>query len=274
MPLKSHKPVTPSQRFTTLLTREDLAKKRPERALRVSRKSTAGRNNAGRVTVRHRGGGHKRFLRIVDFRRDKFGVPARVAALEYDPNRSANLALLLYRDGEKRYILAPLGLTIGRLVVSGPGSEPLEGNALPLGEIPLGVPVHNIEMYPGCGAQLARGAGMSAQIMAREGDYVHVRLPSGEIRKVSIRCLATIGQVGNLDHESVSLGKAGRKRWKGIRPTVRGVAMNPVDHPMGGGEGRTSGGGHPVSPWGQLAKGKKTRKPRRPSDRLILKRRK
>lgn len=274
MALKSHKPVTPSERFTVLLDTGDLARKRPERALRVIRKSRAGRNNAGRITVRHRGGGHKRFYRRVDFRREKFGIPARVVAIEYDPNRSARLALLHYRDGEKRYILAPVGLTVGRTVVSGPGAEPLEGNALPLGEIPLGVPVHNIELVPGRGAQMVRSAGLAAQIMAREGDYVHVRLPSGEIRMVSVRCLATVGQVGNLDHEGVSLGKAGRKRWLGIRPTVRGVAMNPIDHPMGGGEGRTSGGGHPVSPWGKLAKGKKTRRPRRPSDRFILKRRK
>lgn len=274
MALKPHKPVTPSERFTVLLSREGLAKKRAERALRRFRKSRAGRNNAGRVTIRHRGGGHKRFLRLVDFRRDKAGIPAKVAAIEYDPNRSARIALLHYRDGEKRYILAPLDLKVGQMVVSGPGSEPLPGNALPLGEIPLGVPVHAIELVPGRGAQLVRGAGMAAQIMAREGDYAHVRLPSGEIRKIGIRCMATVGQVGNLDHESVSLGKAGRKRWLGIRPTVRGVAMNPIDHPMGGGEGRTSGGGHPVSPWGKLAKGKKTRRPRLASDRMILKRRK
>jgi len=272
--LKSHKPVTPSERFTSLLSRDDVARKRPERSLRVFRKSSAGRNNAGRVTVRHRGGGHKRFVRKVDFLRDKHGIPATVAAIEYDPNRSARLALLHYRDGEKRYIVAPLGLAVGRTVVSGPGSEPLEGNALPLVEIPLGMPVHAIEMVPGRGAQLVRGAGLSAQIMAREGNYAHIRLPSGELRKIGIRCMATIGQVGNLDHNSVSLGKAGRKRWKGIRPTVRGVAMNPVDHPMGGGEGRTSGGGHPVSPWGELTKGKKTRKRRRTSSRMILKRRK
>ena len=274
MALKTHKPVTPSERFTTLLSREGLSKKRPERSLRAFRKSSAGRNNAGRISIRHRGGGHKRFLRKIDFKREKFGIPATVAAIEYDPNRSARIALLHYRDGEKRYILAPLGLTVGRTVVSGPGSEPLEGNALPLIEIPLGMPVHAIEMVPGRGAQLVRGAGMSAQIMAREGNYAHIRLPSGELRRIFIRCMATIGQVGNLDHDSVSLGKAGRKRWKGIRPTVRGVAMNPVDHPMGGGEGRTSGGGHPVSPWGELAKGKKTRKRRRTSSRMILKRRK
>ncbi|MBP7830066.1 MAG: 50S ribosomal protein L2 [Kiritimatiellae bacterium] len=274
MALKSHKPVTPSERFTSLLSRDDLAKKRPEKSLRSFRKSSAGRNSHGRVTIRHRGGGHKRFLRNVDFLRDKAGIPAKVVAIEYDPNRSARIALLHYKDGEKRYILAPLGLAVGRTVVSGPGAEPLDGNALPLIEIPLGVPVHCIEMVPGRGAQLVRGAGMAAQIMAREGEYAHIRLPSGEIRKIPIRCMATIGQVGNLDHESVSLGKAGRKRWKGIRPTVRGVAMNPVDHPMGGGEGRTSGGGHPVTPWGELTKGKKTRNPRRVSSRMILKRRK
>jgi large subunit ribosomal protein L2 len=245
-----------------------------ERSLTVSRKSQAGRNSAGRITVRHRGGGHRRKLRSIDFKRDKYGIPARVAAIEYDPNRSARIALLQYKDGEKRYILAPVGLTVGSAVMSGPEAEPVVGNALPLAKIPLGLPIHNIELTVGAGAQLVRSAGQTAQLMAREGAFAHVRLPSGEIRMINVDCLATIGQVGNPDHNSVSLGKAGRKRWLGIRPTVRGVAMNPVDHPMGGGEGRTSGGGHPVSPWGQLTKGMKTRHRRKTSSKFIVKRRK
>lgn len=274
MGLKSYKPVTPSTRFTVLLSAEELAKKRPERSLIEPRKSKAGRNAMGRITIRHRGGGHKKFYRVVDFKRDKHGIEAKVIAIEYDPNRSARLALLQYADGEKRYILCPSGLKVGSRVMSGPDVEPLEGCALPLGRIPLGLPVHNIELQPGRGGKLVRGAGMSAQIMAREGDYCHVRMPSGEVRMINAKCYATVGQVGNIDHENVSYGKAGRKRWLGWRPTVRGVAMNPIDHPMGGGEGRTSGGGHPVSPWGKLAKGKKTRRPRRQSDRFILQRRK
>ncbi len=274
MGLKTYKPTTPAMRFTAAPSFEEITKKRPEKALLRAKKSMAGRNNAGRVTIRHRGGGHKRFFRVIEFKRDKLGVPAKVAAIEYDPNRSARIALLHYRTGEKTYILAPLGLKVGSVVMAGPNVEPMEGNALPLSEIPLGLPVHNIELYPGCGAKLVRGAGMAAQIMAREGEYAHVKLPSGEIRMINIKCYATIGQVGNLDHENVSLGKAGRKRWLGWRPTVRGVAMNPIDHPMGGGEGRTSGGGHPVSPWGQLAKGKKTRGPRKASRRFIVQRRK
>jgi large subunit ribosomal protein L2 len=274
MGLKSYKPVTPGTRFAELLSTEEVAKKRPERSLIEPRASKAGRNAMGRVTIRHRGGGHKKFYRIVDFKRDKHGVEAKVVAIEYDPNRSANLALLQYADGEKRYILCPVGLKVGSRVMSGPEVEPLDGCSLPLGRIPLGLPVHNIELYPGRGGKLVRGAGMSAQIMAREGDYCHVRLPSGEVRMINAKCYATVGQVGNIDHENISFGKAGRKRWLGWRPTVRGVAMNPIDHPMGGGEGRTSGGGHPVSPWGKLAKGKKTRRPRRHSDRFILQRRK
>lgn len=274
MALKTFKPVTPSQRFTALPSAEGLSKKRPEKSLIEPKKSTAGRNSAGRITVRHRGGGHKRFYRKIDFRRDKHGIEARVAAIEYDPNRSAHIALLHYIDGEKRYILAPIGLKVGAKVMSGAEAEPADGNCLPLGKIPLGLPIHNIEIYPGRGAQMVRGAGMAAQIMAREGDYAHVRLPSGEIRMISTNCYATVGQVGNLDHENVSIGKAGRTRWMGRRPTVRGVAMNPIDHPMGGGEGRSSGGGHPVSPWGKLAKGQKTRGRRKSSTRLILQRRK
>lgn len=274
MALKTFKPTTPSNRFTILPAFEDVTKKRPERSLLEPRSSSGGRNAHGRVTVRHRGGGHKRHYRVIDFKRNKPGIPATVAAIEYDPNRSARIALLYYRDGEKRYILAPLGLTVGSVVCAGPEVEPLDGNALPLGRIPLGLPVHNLEMVPGRGGQLVRSAGQAARIMAREGKDVHVRLPSGEIRILNAACYATVGQVGNLEHENVSLGKAGRKRWLGIRPTVRGVAMNPVDHPMGGGEGRSSGGGHPVTPWGELTKGKKTRCRRKPSGKFIVKRRK
>ncbi len=274
MALKTFRPTTPSQRYTQLLDTSELSKKRPEKSLVIAKKSKAGRNFMGRITVRHQGGGHKQFLRIIDFKRDKRDIPAKVVAIEYDPNRSARLALLSYKDGEKRYILAPVGIRVGSVVVAGPKVEPVAGNAMPLSEIPLGVPIHNIELTPGRGAQMVRGAGMAAQIMAREGDFAHVRLPSGEIRMVRMACYATIGQVGNLDHENIVIGKAGRKRWMGIRPTVRGVVMNPIDHPMGGGEGRTSGGGHPRSPWGQLAKGKKTRGPRKPSERFIIQRRK
>ncbi len=274
MGLKKYKPRTASLRFTTLSDFDGVSKKRPERRLVTIKKSTAGRNAQGRITIRHRGGGHKKFLRLVDFKRQKFDIPATVQAIEYDPNRSARLALLAYADGEKRYILAPDGLKVGDKVMSGPKAEPAVGNALPLSAIPLSMSVHCIEMIPGGGAKIARSAGMIVKIAARDEEYAQLRLPSGEIRKVSVRCLATIGQVGNLEHENISMGKAGRKRWKGIRPTVRGVAMNPVDHPMGGGEGRSSGGGHPVSPWGQLAKGKKTRNPRKPSRKFIVQRRK
>lgn len=274
MALKPGKPTTPGRRFAELPAFDEITKATPEKSLLRPRHGRGGRNMYGRITVRHRGGGHKRHLRILDFRRDKTGIPARVAAIEYDPNRSARIALLHYRDGEKRYILAPEGLRPGATVVSGPGAEPAVGNALPLSQVPLGMPVHNIELRPGGGGQLARAAGQMVQIMAREGGYAHLRLPSGEIRRVPETCMATIGQVGNLDHENVSLGKAGRRRWLGIRPTVRGVAMNPVDHPMGGGEGRTSGGGPPVSPWGVQTKGKKTRKRRKPAGRLIIQRRK
>jgi large subunit ribosomal protein L2 len=258
----------------TVSTFEEITSSKPERSLLEPTKSRAGRNSAGRVTVRHRGGGHKRRYRVIDFKREKFGVPAKVATIEYDPNRSARIALLHYADGEKRYIIAPAGLKVGMSVVSGPEAPPAIGNALPLSAIPLGMTVHNIELVPGRGARLVRGAGLGASVMSREGKFCHVRLPSGEIRMINVGCLATIGQVGNTDHEARSLGKAGRKRWLGIRPTVRGVAMNPIDHPMGGGEGRSSGGGHPVSPWGTLAKGGKTRHKRKPSSRAIVKRRK
>ncbi len=274
MALKSYKPTTPSLRGTQLPAFDEITKSKPERSLIVSKKSQAGRNSAGRISIRHRGGGHKRKLREVDFKRDKIGIPAKVAAIEYDPNRSARLALLNYQDGEKRYILAPLGLEVGATLMSGADAEPVIGNALPLAKIPLGLPIHNIELTVGAGGQLARSAGQTAQLMSREGVFAHVKLPSGEIRMISVKCMATIGQVGNPDHDSVKLGKAGRKRWLGIRPTVRGVAMNPVDHPMGGGEGRTSGGGHPVTPWGHLTKGKKTRHKRKSSSKFIVSRRK
>jgi large subunit ribosomal protein L2 len=274
MGIKKYRPTTPTRRFATVSDYEDITKSTPEPSLLEVQKRTAGRNAVGRVTIRHRGGGHKRKFRIIDFKRDKIGIPAKVAAIEYDPNRSVNIALLFYRDGEKRYIPAPLGLKVGATVVSGPEAEPVLGNALPIGSIPLGLFIHNIELVPGCGGQIVRSAGSSAQVMSREGGFAQVRLPSGEIRLINTRCMATIGQLGNLDHSSVSLGKAGRKRWLGIRPTVRGVVMNPVDHPMGGGEGRTSGGGHPVSPWGKLAKAGKTRGRRKPSGRFIVARRK
>ncbi len=253
---------------------EGLTGKRPEKALLKSFKKAGGRNNMGRITVRHQGGGHKRLYRMVDFKRDKHGIPARVAAIEYDPNRSARLALLVYADGEKRYILCPAGLAVGATVQSGPEVEPAVGNTLPVGKIPLGLPVHNIELQPGRGGQIVRTAGGVAMVMSKEAEYANVQMPSGEVRKIKLTCMATIGQIGNLDHENIQSGKAGRKRWLGIRPTVRGVAMNPVDHPMGGGEGRTSGGGHPVTPWGQLTKGKKTRHKRKTSEKFIVSRRK
>lgn len=257
----------------TVLTGEELTKKKPEKRLLAKRSSTGGRNNQGRITCRHHGGGHKRKYRIVDFRRDKTGVPAKVAAIEYDPNRSARLALLHYVDGEKRYILWPHGLSVGDTVVSGPEADIKPGNALPIRSIPVGTMVHNVELKIGKGGQLARSAGSVVQILAKEGQYAHLRLRSGEVRLIHRDCMATVGQVGNLDHEQVSIGKAGRSRWLGIRPTVRGVAMNPVDHPLGGGEGKSSGGRHPCTPWGKPTKGYKTRGTK-PSDRYIVKRRK
>jgi len=274
MGLKTHRPTTPSRRHMTLSDFADITKSKPERSLLKAKKSKAGRNSAGRISVRHRGGGHKRRYRIIDFKRNKFGVPAKVAAIEYDPNRSARIALLHYADGEKRYIVAPAGLEVGSTIVSGPEVEPALGNALPLGKIPVGMAIHNIEMVAGRGGQLVRSAGASAQLMSREEEFAHIKMPSGEIRLIRTNCYATIGRVGNVDHNNVSMGKAGRKRWLGIRPTVRGVAMNPVDHPMGGGEGRTSGGGHPKSPWGLLAKGKRTRKKHKSTNKYIVERRK
>ncbi len=274
MALKKRKPTTKSNRFTVLLDSEGLDKVRPEASLTEPKKSRAGRNSAGRITVRHRGGGHKRLYRVIDFKRDKTGIPGKVATLEYDPNRSANIALVNYVDGEKRYILAPAGLEKGATVLSGPGSAPALGNCLPLKEIPLASFIHNIELVRGRGGKIVRSAGAAAQLMSRDREFAQIKLPSGEIRLVSVECSATIGRVGNSEHMSRSLGKAGRKRWLGIRPTVRGVAMNPVDHPMGGGEGRTSGGGHPVSPWGKITKGKKTRKRSNPTNKFIVQRRK
>ncbi|MBL7076878.1 MAG: 50S ribosomal protein L2 [Kiritimatiellae bacterium] len=274
MALRKYNPTSPGRRFATVSTFEEITKTEPEKALSKGKRRTSGRNSAGRITVRHRGGGAKRRYREIDFRREKTGVPARVAAIEYDPNRSANIALLHYVDGEKRYILAPAGLKVDTMVSSGPEAEPTAGNALPLENMPLGLTVHNIELEPGRGARIVRSAGVGAQLMAREGKYAQMKLPSGEIRMINVKCMATIGQVGNSEHSSVVDGKAGRARWRGRRPTVRGVAMNPVDHPMGGGEGRTSGGGHPVSPWGKLAKGGKTRSRRKTSSKFIVKRRK
>jgi large subunit ribosomal protein L2 len=274
MPLKAHKPYTPSRRHMVLSDFAEITKSSPERSLVKAKKSNAGRNSAGRITVRHRGGGHKRRYRVIDFKRDKFGIPANVAAIEYDPNRSARIALLHYADGEKRYIVAPQNLEVGMKLMSGPDAEPSIGNALPLSVIPVGTSVHNIEMVSGRGGQMVRSAGTSAQLMSREDEFAHIKMPSGEIRLVRTNCLATIGRVGNVEHSSIVMGKAGRKRWLGIRPTVRGVAMNPVDHPMGGGEGRTSGGGHPMSPWGLLAKGKRTRDKHKQTNKYIVERRK
>jgi len=274
MPVKNFRPITPSQRFKTVSSFEEITKTKPEKSLIVPIRKKAGRNNLGRITVRRRGGGHKRFYRIIDFKRDKDNIPAKVAAIEYDPNRSARIALLHYADGEKRYILAPQGLAVGDQVMSGEKAEIRIGNVLPLEKIPLGTEVHNIELKPGHGGQLVRGAGTSAQLMAKEGKYVQLKLPSGEVRMIRFDCRATIGQVGNLDHVNISLGKAGRSRWLGRRPKVRGVAMNPVDHPMGGGEGKASGGRHPTTPWGKPTKGCKTRPKKKKSDSYIVKRRK
>lgn len=273
MPIKSFKPTTPSLRYKTISTFEEITKKKPERSLTVSLKKTGGRNNLGRITCRHRGGGHKRAYRVIDFKRNKFGIAGRVFSIEYDPNRSARIALLIYADGEKRYILAPVGLNINDKVLSADAGEIRVGNHMLLRNIPLGSTIHNIEMRIGKGGQIARSAGSSAQLVAKDEKYAQIKLPSGEVRSVLLDCRATLGQVSNVDHENITIGKAGKVRWLGRRPKVRGVAMNPVDHPMGGGEGKTSGGRHPCSPWGQLAKGKKTRK-KKSSDSLIIKTRK
>ncbi len=273
MAVKAFRPYTPSRRHMTVSTFEEITKTTPERSLLAPLTKKAGRNNYGRLSVRHQGGGHKRQYRLIDFKRNKDNVPAKVASIEYDPNRSANIALLHYLDGHKAYILAPNGLKVGQVIVSGPDSDIKVGNALPIKNIPVGTLLHNIEMKPGKGAQLVRSAGGSAQLMAKEGSYATLRLPSGEMRMVHIDCRATIGQVGNLDHENITIGKAGRTRWLGIRPTVRGSVMNPVDHPHGGGEGRNPIGRNPVTPWGKPALGAKTRKKKNPSNRFIVKRR-
>jgi large subunit ribosomal protein L2 len=273
MGIRIYKPTSPGRRGMSVLTFDDLTKARPERSLVEPLPSRSGRNNRGKITVRHRGGGHKRLYRIIDFKRDKFDVPARVTSIEYDPNRSARIALLVYADGAKRYILAPLGLKVGDSVQSGPEADIRVGNALPLRRIPLGTVVHNIELQPGRGGQMARAAGVSAQLMAREGDYATLRLPSGEMRKVNINCLATIGQVGNTDHSNITIGKAGRKRWMGRRPEVRGVAMDPSAHPHGGGEGRSPiGMPGPKTPWGKPTLGYKTRR-NKATDKYIVRRR-
>jgi large subunit ribosomal protein L2 len=274
MGIKKFKPLTPSQRYRTVSDFGAITTDKPEKSLLEPIKRTGGRNNHGHVTSRRRGGGHKRQYRLIDFKRNKLGIPAKVATIEYDPNRSARIALLHYVDGEKRYILAPHGLNVGDTLVSGPGVEIRVGNAMPLSEIPLGSTLHNVELKIGKGGQLARSAGSYMQLMAKDGDYCLLRMPSGEVRQVHRNCYATLGQVGNLDHENVVLGKAGASRWRGRRPKVRGVAMNPVDHPHGGGEGKTSGGRHPVSPWGQPTKGYRTRKKNNPTDRFIVRRRK
>lgn len=273
MPIRSYKPTSPGRRGMTVSTFEEVTKLEPERRLITHLKVHAGRNSAGKITVRHRGGGHKRLYRVIDFKRDKFGVPARVVSIEYDPNRSARIALLAYADGEKRYITAPLGLMVGDVLTSGPDAEIKVGNALPIQRIPLGTMIHNIELQPGRGAQLVRSAGTSAQIIAKEGAYAQVRLPSGEVRLISQRCMATIGQVGNVEHSHISLGKAGRSRWLGRRPTVRGSAMDPGSHPHGGGEGRAPVGmPGPKTPWGKPALGYKTRRIKR-TDKFIVHRR-
>ncbi len=277
MGLKHFRPLTPSSRFKALPDFSEITKDKPEKTLTSARKRTGGRNNNGRLTMRHRGGGHKRKYRLVDFKRKKQGVLAKVLAIEYDPNRSARIALLEYKDGEKAYILAPVGLEVGAKVSAGEGAEPSVGNALPLKAIPLGTAIHNIEIIPGRGAQMIRSAGSQATLANREGGYALIKLASGEIRRINEKCYATIGQVGNTDHMNVSSGKAGRTRWLGRRPHVRGMVMNPIDHPMGGGQGKSKGGGgrhHPMSPWGQLAKGFKTRRKHKPSERFIVQRRK
>ncbi|MFN8547805.1 MAG: 50S ribosomal protein L2 [Candidatus Eisenbacteria bacterium] len=273
MGLKKFKPVTPSLRFKTVSDFAEITKSEPEKSLLVPLKRSGGRNNYGNTSAWCKGGGHKRRYRIIDFKRDKHGIPAKVAGIEYDPNRSARIALLHYLDGEKRYIIAPLGIKVGDLLLSGPEAEVRDGNSLPLKAVPLGTSIHNVELIPGKGGQVARGAGSECQLMAKEGLYAQVRLPSGEVRMFRQECYCTIGKVGNIDHENEVVGKAGKSRWLGRRPSNRGVAMNPVDHPMGGGEGKTSGGRHPCTPWGKPTKGLKTRK-KKLSDKLIVRRRK
>lgn len=274
MALKTFNPLTPSLRHMTNLDYSELTTSTPEKSLTFGKRSTGGRNNHGRITTRFRGGANKRLLRAIDFKRNKDGIPGKVASLEYDPNRTAFIALINYADGEKRYILAPVGLKVGMSILSGPKAEIKPGNSLQIKNIPVGVQIHNIELTPGKGGQIARSAGQTATLRSKEETYAQVKLPSGEVRMINLECRATIGQVGNLDHMNVHMGKAGKKRYQGKRPHVRGVVMNPVDHPMGGGEGRTSGGSHPCSPWGQLAKGGKTRNPKKSTSRFIVERRK
>src|SRR6201997_1549880 len=269
MAIKTYRPTTQTLRYRTTLVNDDITTKNPHKPLLEPKQRTGGRRNSGDITIWHRGGGHKRKLRIIDFKRDKFGIPATVATIEYDPNRSSRIALISYVDGEKRYIIQPVGLKVGQTIMSGPEADILVGNALPLKNIPSGTTVHNVELRPGKGAQMVRSAGASAQLVAKEGDYALLKLPSGETRRVLVACMATVGQVGNTDHENVAIGKAGRNRWKGIRPTNRGVSMNPVDHPHGSGEGKTSGGRHPVTPWGQPTRGYKTRNNKR-TDAFIV----
>ncbi|MBC8382491.1 MAG: 50S ribosomal protein L2 [Candidatus Cloacimonetes bacterium] len=272
MAIKKYKPITPARRCYTGYSFDEITKVKPEKSLVEPAKKNAGRNNQGRITIRHRGGGHKRFYRIIDFKRhDKKGIEARVHSIEYDPNRSARIALLYYNDGEKRYIIAPDKLQVNDVVMIGENVEIKPGNALPIRKIPIGTMIHNIEFKPGRGAQIARSAGVNAEVVAKEGGYGHIKMPSGTIQLLRSDCYATIGQVSNIDHSKISYGKAGRKRWLGRRPHVRGVAMNPVDHPMGGGEGKSSGGRHPCSPWGTLAKGFKTRKKKKYSDPYVIK---
>ena len=272
MPIKSFRPITPTLRFQTKLVNDDITTDKPHKPLLAPKQRTGGRNSAGSLSIRHQGGGHKKQLRLIDFKRDKYGIPGTVATIEYDPNRSARIALIHYRDGEKRYIVQPVGLKVGQEIMSGPEADILVGNALPLKNIPAGTTVHNIELRPGKGAQMARSAGAQVQLVAKEGDYALLKLPSGETRRVLVECMATVGQVGNTDHENVTIGKAGANRWRGIRPANRGVSMNPVDHPHGGGEGKTSGGRHPVTPWGQPTRGYKTRNNKR-TDVFIVTRR-
>ena len=275
MPVKTVKPTTPGQRQKSVSTFEEITKSKPEKSLVRPLKKSGGRNNKGRITSRRRGGGHKRQYRIIDFKRNKFDIPANVAAIEYDPNRSARIALLHYTDGEKRYILSPYGIKVGDQVISSQKKAPLKiGNCLPLSKIPSGLFVHNVELVPGKGAQMVRSAGVGAQVLAKDAGMVTLKLPSGEVGMVDEKCMVTIGEVGNKSHETVKIGKAGRSRWLGRRPKVRGVAMNPVDHPMGGGEGKSSGGRHPTTPWGKPTKGYKTRKKNKTSNRYITKRRK
>jgi len=270
MGLKSYNPTSPGVRHMVTPDFSEITRSTPEKSLTRGKKSTGGRNNQGRITTRFRGGGVKRKYRVIDFKRDKFGIPAKVAEIEYDPNRTARIALLHYVDGEKRYIIAPVGLKKGDTVMSGPNAEFKPGNAMQIKDIPVGMEIHNIEMTPKAGASLVRSAGQSAILRNKEAKYAQVKLPSGEVRLINVKCMATIGKVGNVEHMNIKLGKAGKKRYQGKRPHVRGVAMNPVDHPMGGGEGKTSGGGHPVSPWGQLAKGFKTRSRSNPSNKFIV----